>query len=111
MLRVNYSVSYGEITVKGLSGKNVKVQIHPANALCAFICHYKDENGTKMAQLWNFLIDTEHGRRIIKNSSDHTLLGTSVIKVRLNVFYKESMQLVKLMALSGYKTEVFYKKQ
>lgn len=110
MLRVNYQISYGEVKVKGADGKHVcNVKIHPANALCAFIYHYKNEKGEKMAQLWNFLADTQHVKNIMKNCSDHTLLGTSVVSVKLNVYYKEAQQLVKPMAQSGYKVTCYYK--
>lgn len=110
MLRVNYQITYGVVKVKSADGSaTLSVKIHPANALCAFIYHYKDENGQKMAMLWNFLGDVQHIKNIMKNSSDHTLLGTSVVSVSLNVYYKESMQLVKPMAESGYKVSVYYK--
>ena len=46
MLRVNYKIEYGEVKVKSWDGSKVfKVKIHPANALCAFIYHYKNEKG------------------------------------------------------------------
>ena len=110
MLRVDYTVTYGIVKVKNHDETKVlTVKIHPANALCAFIYHYRREDGTKMAQLWNFLADTEHARRIIKNSSDHTLLGTSVVSVHLNVYYKEARQLIMQMTKSGYKVTVYYK--
>jgi hypothetical protein len=89
--------------------KVLTVKIHPANALCAFIYHYRQEDGQKMAQLWNFLCDLDHAKRIIKNSSDHTLLGTDVVSVKLNVYYKEARQLIIPMAKSGYKVTVYYK--
>ena len=70
---------------------------------------HQREDGVKMAQLWNFLVDIDHAKRIIKNTSDHTLLGTSVVSVKLNVYYKEARQLVKPMAQSGYKVTCYYK--
>jgi len=110
MLRVNYLISYGEVKVKNHDETKVlTVKIHPANALCAFIYHYRQEDGQKMAQLWNFLCDLDHAKRIIKNSSDHTLLGTDVVSVKLNVYYKEARQLIIPMAKSGYKVTVYYK--
>lgn len=110
MLRVNYKIEYGELKVKSADGKHVcKVKIHPANALCAFIYHYKDDNGEKMAQLWMFLGDMQHVNNIMKNSNDHTLLGTSVVSCKLNAYYKEARQLIVPMAKSGYKVSVYYK--
>lgn len=110
MVRVDYSIEYGEIKVKSANGNNqIKVKIHPINGLAAFIYHYKDENGTKFAQLWMFLGDMQHVKNIMKNSEDHTLLGTSVVSCKLNVYYKEARQLVEPMCKSGYKVECYYK--
>lgn len=107
MLRVNYQITYGEVKVKNHDGRICNVKIHWANALCAFVYHYKDENGVKMAQLWNFLVDTQHIKNIMKEFK--TLLGEDVVSVKLNVYYKEAQQLVKPMAQSGYKVSVYYK--
>lgn len=110
MLNVDYQISYGEVKVRNHDETKVlTVKIHPANALCAFIYHYRREDGVRMAQLWNFLADLDHAKRVIKNSGDHTLLGTDVVSVKLNVYYKEAQQLVKPMAMSGYKVSVYYK--
>ena len=110
MLRVNYLIEYGSVKVKSVDGEHVcNVKIHPANALCAFIYHYKNDKGEKMSQLWNFLGDTQHIKNIMKNSSDHTLLGTSVVSVKLNVYYKEARTLVEPMCKSGYKVICYYR--
>lgn len=119
MLRVNYLTTYGVVKVKSADGKRTfDVKIHPANALCAFIYHYKDENGVyhykdengdKYAQLWMFLADKQHIKNIMKNSGDHTLLGTSVVSVKLNVYYKEARTLIEPMCKSGYKVTCYYK--
>ena len=108
MLRVNYQISYGEVKVKSWDGSKVcTVKIHPANALCAFIYHYKNDKGEKIAQLWNFLGDAQHIKNIMKDYK--TLLGENVVSVKLNMYYKESQQLVKPMAQSGYKVICYYK--
>jgi hypothetical protein len=110
MLRVNYQIEYGSVKVKNNDKTKVlTVKIHQANALCAFIYHYQREDGQRMAQLWSFLCDLNHAKRLIKNTSDHTLLGTSVVSVKLNVYYKEARQLIMPMAQSGYKVTVYYK--
>lgn len=112
MLRVNYQIEYGSIKVKSVGNekKLYTVKFHPANCECgAFIYHYKDEKGVKMAQLFTFLGDKQHISNIMKNSSDHTLLGTSVVSVRLNVYYKQARMIVEACAKSGYKVECYYK--
>lgn len=108
MLRVNYKIEYGEVKVKSLDGSKVfKVKIHPANAMCAFIYHYKNEKGEKMAQLWNFINDKQHIKNIMKDYK--TLLGEDVISVKLNVFFKNAFELVVPMSKSGYKVTTYYK--
>lgn len=55
MLNVSYATTYGVVRVISHDGKKTfSVKIHPANALCAFIYHFKGEDGKKYAQLWNF---------------------------------------------------------
>lgn len=111
MLRVDYSIEFGSVKVKSSDGtKLLTVKFHPANVECgAFIYHYKNEDGQKMAQLWMFLDDKRHINNIMK-SGDHTLLGSSVVSVKLNVYYKEARMIVESCAKSGYKVECYYKK-
>lgn len=110
MLRVDYSVVYGEVFGHNADGSKWVVKYHPANVdLGAFICHYKNENGEEMASLYTFLDDMQHVKNIMKNSSDHKLLGGSVDKVKLNVYYKQAKAIVEACAKSGYKVEVIYK--
>ena len=111
-LRVDYRIEYGSIKVKSAADekKLVTVKFHPANCECgAFIYHYKDERGVKMASLWNFLSNKQHIKNIMDNSSDHTLLGTSVVSVKLNMYYKQARMIVEACAKSGYKVECYYK--
>lgn len=107
MLRVNYQISYGEVKVNN-AGKVSTIKIHPANALCAFIYHYKDSLGVKMAHLWMFLADTQHINNIMKNEGK-LFPYSDIVSVRLNVYYKEARQLVKPAAQSGYKVTCYYK--
>ena len=110
MLRVNFEIVYGEVYGHNQDGTKWKVLFHPANCETgAFIYHYKNDNGEKCAQPWNFLDGKQHINNIMKNSSDHTLLGAEVDKVKLNAYYKEAMSIVKACAQSGYKVEVYYK--
>ena len=108
MLRVNYQIVFGEVFGKNMDGQKWKVMYHPANCdLGAFIYHYKNEKGEKMAQLWNFLLTKNHINNIMKDSK--TLLGDEVYKVKLNAYYKEARDIIEACAKSGYKVEVYYK--
>lgn len=112
MLRVNYQIVFGEVHGHNMDGKKWKVLFHPANVQTgAFIYHYKDDEGKKCAQLWNFLDGAEHIRNIMKSTTNdsHTLLGENVDKVKLNVYYKEARQIIEACAKSGYKVECYYK--
>ena len=109
-VNVNYNITYGEVKVKSYDWKSTfKVKIHYANCLCAFIRHYKNVNGVRMASLWMFISDVATANRIIKDSADHTLLGTDVVSVKLNVYYKEARELIVPMCKSGYKVSCYYK--
>ena len=107
MLRVDYTTSYGEVKVKNID-KVITIKIHPANALCAFIYHYRDSLDVRMAQLWMFLADTQHINNIMKNEGK-LFPYSDIVSVRLNVYYKEARQLVKPAAQSGYKVTCYYK--
>ena len=109
MLRVDYSVVYGEVYGRNTDGSKWVVKYHPANCdLGAFIYHYKNEKGEKMARLWTFLADAQHVKNIMKNCDDHKLLGEEVYKVKLNVYYKQAKAIVEACAKSGYKVECYY---
>ena len=110
MLTVNYSIVFGEVFGHNPDGSKWVAQYLPANCdLGAFICHTKDENGENIGILWTFLDDTQHVKNIMKNSSNHKLLGNSVDKVKLNVYHKEARAIVEACAKSGYKVQCYYK--
>ena len=99
MLRVNYKITYGEIKVRQKSDNRLAtVKIHSANALCAFIYHYKEEDGTEMAQLISFFGDEQHIKNCEKNFASHDCLDFfmgKIVSVKLNLYYKESNILLK----------------
>ena len=112
MLRVNYKITYGEIKVRRASNnKLVTIKIHLANALCAFIYHYKAEDGTKMAQLIDFFADEQHIKNCEKNFSSHDPIDIffgEIVSVKLNLFYKESRTLLKYI-VKHHKVTCYYK--
>lgn len=113
MLHVNYKITYGEIKVRQKSDNRlVTIKIHWANALCAFIYHYKAEDGTKMVQLINFFADEKHIKNCEKNFKSHDCLDFfmgKIVSVKLNLFYKESNTLLKYMVRDGLKVKCYYK--
>lgn len=112
MLRVNYKITYGEIKVRQASDNRLYTnKIHPANALCAFVYHYKAEDGTKMVQLIDFFADEQHIKNCEKNFSSHDpidLFCGEIVSVKLNLFYKESRTLLKYI-VKHHKVTCYYK--
>lgn len=112
MLRVNYNITYGEVTYKQASdGRLFTVKIHSANALCAFIYHYKDNDGKKMAQLVSFFADEQHIRNCEKNFESHDCIDFfcgKITNVKLNLYYKESKILLRHF-VKHHKVTCYYK--
>lgn len=110
MLHVNYKITYGEIKVRQKSDNRlVTVKIHWANALCAFIHHYKDEDGTKMAQLISFFADEQHIKNCEKSYGDPLdIFMGDIVSVKLNLYYKESIILLKYI-VKHHEVKCYYK--
>lgn len=114
MLNVNYNIEYGVIHYTQRSDlKRFTIKIHWANALCAFIYHYKTDDGKKLAQLVSFFADEQHLKNCEKSWNGDSLgfisdVGIG-ITIRLNVYYKESMTLLKHFTKAGYKVTCYYK--
>lgn len=112
MLHVNYKVKYGEIRYKHRDDRQiVKIDIHSANALCAFVYHYTKKDGTKMAQLVSFFADEPHIKRCEKKFESHDCLDFfygDITSVKLNLYYKESKILLKHF-VKHHKVTCYYK--
>lgn len=112
MLRVDYKITYGEIKVRQKNDNRlVTIKIHWANALCAFIHHYKNENGEKMAQLISFFADEQHIKNCEKNFASHDPIDFfygKIVSVKLNLFYKESRTLLKHI-VKHHEVKCYYK--
>ena len=108
MLLVDYKITYGVLKIKDAHNKVFNIKIHSANCLCAFIYHYKDDNGKKWVNLFSFLHDEKHINNIMKNSKA-LFSHSNVVGVRLNVYYKQARTLIEPMCQSGYKVSCYYK--
>ena len=114
MLRVDYRIEYGVIKVRQERNDGSKVftiKIHWANALCAFIHHRVDEEGTKWADLVSWFADEGHLKRFANECDGDCLafLYGDIVSVKLNLYYKESMTLLKHIVKSGHKVTCYYK--
>ena len=113
MLHVDYNITYGEVTYRQASdNESFTSKIHWANALCAFIYHYK-KDGKKWARLINFFADEQHLAKCTKEWNGDPLLFISelgkITSVKLNLYYKESNILLKHFVKGGYKVTCYYK--
>ena len=113
MLNVDYRVEYGEIKIRQTSDKKLyTIKIHWANALCAFIYHYK-KDGKRWASLKGFFGDEQHVKNVAKENNGDCLIWISevgkITSIKLNLYYKESNTLLKHFVKAGYKVECYYK--
>ena len=109
MLRVNYKHKMGEVTiVQKSNGQKFTLYIYAANAICAFINEYKNEEGETMAQLISFFADSQHVRNLIKNKVD--LFENDIVKkVSLNMWYEDNKYVLNYFIRLGYKVTCYYK--
>lgn len=71
MLNVSYKNKIGHFTATQKHGEQVhtfRVDICHANALCAMMYFYTDNNGEKMAQLVSFFADIAHVKNCLKDN-------------------------------------------
>lgn len=112
-LRVDYKIKYGEIKHRQRSdNRTFTIDIHLANALCAFIYHYK-KDGEKWSQLISFFADEQHIKNLEKSWNGNPLqfltdVGT-ITSIKLNLYYRESNVLLKHFVKAGYKVTCYYK--
>ena len=117
MLRYS-GTTYGKFVIEQEHGGEkckYTIDIREANCLCAFIYVRKatkeelaeNPEGKYYHQLYSFLVDARHGKNII--NAEGKLFGSEkVVKITLNMFYKESYTLLKLFMKSGYKVNCYY---
>ena len=115
---LNYSgITYGYLTIKQ-NNRKYTIDIREANCLCAFI-HVRKANKAELKKygpdgkyihtLYSFFADKQHVKNILKDGQ--TLFGDEVVKITLNLFYKQSEKLVKLFTKAGYRVECYYQEE
>ena len=117
MLRYT-GTTYGKVYIKQRHGEikqRYTIQIREGNCLAVFI-HVRKATAEELAEnpqgkyyhtLWNFLADEQHAKNILKH--EKTLLGDEVLRIELNMYYKECYTLLKYFMKSGYKVTCTYK--
>lgn len=105
-LNVSYKNRIGYFTQEDRLGdiaQKRKVWICHANALCAFMYFYKDENGVDMAQLMGFAYDIQHVKNLIKNDWFAPCSNFHFFAKEMDA---ELWKMVKLLAEAGIKVTV-----
>lgn len=114
MLNVDFKTKYGKLVIEQGQGENKQrfdIGIYGANCMAAFISRYTDNDGNKVAQVYTFFLDAAHANRIAKGTSNGTLFGyDKVVRIELNLFYKEAKPLLMLLVKHGYNVKCYYKK-
>lgn len=76
------------------------IEIREGNCLAVFV--YKIEGGW---DLYSFFVDSAHFKRMAKGGK---VFSDDVVRIRLNLRYKESQTLAKLFTQNGYEVTCYY---
>lgn len=110
MLQVDYKTQYGKLVIEqDHSGMNKRfnIGIYGANRMAAFVSRWTVEDGKKYESLYTFFLDAAHANRIAK--SNGSLFYDKVVRIELNLFYKEAKPLLMLLIKHGYTVKCYYK--
>jgi hypothetical protein len=104
-LRVDFKAKMGEVMLKQ-NDNLFAIDICQANATCAFIYKYKNEEGEVEHILQGFFADKQHINNLIKRKTE--LFYGKILSVKLNMWYKESADVLKYFTRMGHKVECYY---
>ena len=82
------------------------IDICQANATCAFIYKHKDLHGEVEHILQGFFADKQHINNLIKKKTE--LFYGKILSIKLNMWYKESADILKYFTRMGHKVECYY---
>lgn len=106
-----------QIEQENADGKyRYEIQIRQSNALCVMIHVRKatkeelatNPDGKFIHTLYNFYADEQHIKNIMKNNNGCPFFD-KVLKIELNMYFKEAKTLLKYFTRAGYKVTCFYK--
>ncbi len=93
-----------------------KVNIYNGNCLGVLIYDYKNEETKKdMYRFWGFWNNLEHLKNCLgltKGYNDNIYIDEgvqSVLKIKLNTYYKNCLKIAECFAKAGIKVELYYK--
>lgn len=103
----------GSIKWKTSDGKTKTVNVYDGNCLCVMIHTFKSE-GKSLYDFYGFFNDESHLKKCIGLSKDYdgtikNLFKDEWQKWKLNTYYKQSLNIAKLLTKAGFKVELYYK--
>lgn len=114
-----YEGQIGKMTIEqeNADGKHrYDIQIRQGNALCVMI-HVrkatpeeleKSPKGKYIHTLYNFYADEQHIKNIMRDNNGDCMYD-KVVKIELNMYFKEAKTLLKYFTRSGHKVTCYYK--
>ena len=93
-------------------GTTTKVNIYVGNCLGVFILDYKDEETKEEKyQFVTFFNDEQHLKNCLGLSKGYKedIMKNRIKSLKLNTYYKASLEMGVLFAKAGYKVELYYK--
>jgi hypothetical protein len=109
-LNVDFKAKMGEVILNQTSDGKTNtfvIDICQANATCAFIYTHKDLYGETEHTLLGFFADKQHINNLIKNKCEFPY--GDIQKVTLNMWYKDSKDILQYFVRMGHKVECYYK--
>lgn len=104
-LRVDFKAKMGEVMLKQ-NDNLFAIDICQANATCAFIYNYKNDEGEVEHILQGFFADKQHVNNLIKENTE--LFYGKILSVKLNMWYKENADVLKYFTRMGKEVTCYY---
>lgn len=108
----NWNNKKGTLYCKNHKGQKYKLSLYHANCLGAILYEYKDsETDKSMYQFDSYWNDERHLMNCLgltkayKEQGD--LYKDSLIKIKLDINYKDNFKIAKLFAEAGHKVELY----
>lgn len=97
----------GTMTFSHRDGEKYKVTLYQGNCLGVMIYHYTgaDKNNYSFEGYWE---DIPTLRKFLGLTKGHDIIYPNLVKIRLNVYYKECLKIAELFAKANIKTILYY---
>lgn len=100
----------GTMTFSHRDGEKYKVTLYQGNCLGVMIYHYtgEDKHNYSFDGCW---LDLAHLKRCLGLAKGHDNIYNNIVKIRLNVYYKECLKIAELFAKANIKTILYYEEE